>query len=71
MEPTLTVAGHETLDRDELLVHDWRVKQLKRLGSRGTWPRAPPATSTGARSPGGSGAAATAARPQHRPLTRS
>ena len=71
MEPTLTVAGHEAIDRDELLVHDWRVKQLKRLESRGTWPRAPPATSTSARSPGWSGAAAPAARPQHRPLTRS
>ena len=32
MEPTLTVAGHEAIDRDELLVHDWRIKQLKRLG---------------------------------------
>jgi hypothetical protein len=32
MEPTLTVAGHEAIDRDELLVHDWRVRQLKRLG---------------------------------------
>ena len=35
MEPTLTVAGHEAIDRDELLVHDWRVKQLKRLGIPG------------------------------------
>ena len=36
MEPTLTVAGHEAIDRDELLVHDWRVAQLKRLGCRAT-----------------------------------
>jgi hypothetical protein len=35
MEPTLTVAGHEAIERDELLVHDWRVKQLKRLGIPG------------------------------------
>jgi hypothetical protein len=52
MEPTPTVAGHEAIDRDELLVHDWRVTQLTRLGIPGCWPRAPPATSTGTKSPG-------------------
>ena len=31
----LTVAGHEAIDRDELLVHDWRVKQLKASGIPG------------------------------------
>ena len=35
MEPTLTVAGHKAVDRDELLVRDWRVAQLKRLGIPG------------------------------------
>jgi hypothetical protein len=30
MEPTRT--GHETIRRDEPLVHDWRVAQLTRLG---------------------------------------
>lgn len=35
MEPTLTVVGHEAIDHDELLVHDWRVAQLKRLGIPG------------------------------------
>jgi hypothetical protein len=27
MEPNLTVVHHETVDRDELLVRDWRVTQ--------------------------------------------
>jgi hypothetical protein len=63
MEPILTVAGHEAIDRDELLVHDWRVTQLTRLGSRGTWPRAPLATSTGTRSPGWFSAAAPRCSP--------
>ena len=35
MEPALTVAGHEAIGRDELLVHDWRVQQLKLLGIPG------------------------------------
>ena len=30
MEPTRT--GHESIGRDDLLVHDWRVAQLMRLG---------------------------------------
>jgi hypothetical protein len=33
MEPIPTIARHEAIDRDELLVHEWRVKQLTRLGS--------------------------------------
>ena len=32
MEPTQLVAGHEAIERDERLVHEWRVTQLKRLG---------------------------------------
>jgi hypothetical protein len=32
MKPTPTIARHEAIDRDELLVHDWRVTQLTRLG---------------------------------------
>ena len=39
MEPTLTVVGHEAIDRDELLVHDWRVNNSNVWESRGTWPR--------------------------------
>ena len=30
MQPATT--RHEAIDREELLVHDWRVSQLKRLG---------------------------------------
>jgi hypothetical protein len=30
VEPTRT--GHEGIDHDDLLVHDWRVSQLARLG---------------------------------------
>ena len=32
MEPTLAITRHEAIDDDELLVHEWRVTQLKRLG---------------------------------------
>lgn len=32
MEPTQLGAGHEVIERDESLVHTWRVTQLKRLG---------------------------------------
>ena len=35
MEPTPTIARHEAIDRDEDLVHDWRVTQLTRLGIPG------------------------------------
>ena len=34
MEPMM--AGHEVIDRDNLLVHNWRVSQLKRLGMPGS-----------------------------------
>ena len=30
MEPTIT--GHEAVNHDDLLVHNWRVAQLTRLG---------------------------------------
>jgi hypothetical protein len=30
MEPTIT--GHEAVHHDDMLVHDWRVAQLTRLG---------------------------------------
>jgi hypothetical protein len=33
VEPTGT--GHEGIGRDDLLVHDWRVSQLTRLGIPG------------------------------------
>jgi predicted component of type VI protein secretion system len=32
MESTASVAAIETIDQDELVVHDWRVAQLVRLG---------------------------------------
>ncbi len=32
MEPTATVTGHEAIDYEGLLVHEWRATQLKRLG---------------------------------------
>jgi hypothetical protein len=35
MKPTPTIARHEAIDRDELVVHEWRVTQLTRLGIPG------------------------------------
>jgi len=35
MEPIPTIARHEAIDRGELLVHEWRVRQLTRLGIPG------------------------------------
>ncbi len=35
MKPPLTFTDHEAIDHDELLVHNWRVTQLKRLGIPG------------------------------------
>jgi hypothetical protein len=35
MEQTWAVLRHETIDDDELLVHEWRVTQLTRLGVPG------------------------------------
>jgi hypothetical protein len=35
MEPIPTIARHETIGRDERLVHEWRVRQLTRLGIPG------------------------------------
>jgi hypothetical protein len=32
MEPIPAIARHEATNRDEPLVHDWRVTQLTRLG---------------------------------------
>ena len=32
MEPPQLVAGHEAIERDEQMIHKWRVTQLKRLG---------------------------------------
>jgi hypothetical protein len=32
MEPTATITGHEAIDYEDLLVHEWRATQLKRLG---------------------------------------
>ncbi|HET9969581.1 MAG TPA: hypothetical protein VFQ68_15200 [Streptosporangiaceae bacterium] len=34
MEPPL--AGHDVISRDDMLVHDWRVSQLTRLGIPGS-----------------------------------
>ena len=35
MEPIPTITRHEAIDRDELLVHEWRVRQLTHLGIPG------------------------------------
>jgi hypothetical protein len=35
MEPTQTSIRHEAIDDDEIVVHDWRVSQLTRLGIPG------------------------------------
>ena len=40
------------LDEEELLVHNWRVDRLTRLGVPGRWPRSTPTASTGTRSRG-------------------
>jgi hypothetical protein len=32
METTASIAGNETIDPDEAVVHNWRVAQLVRLG---------------------------------------
>jgi hypothetical protein len=32
MEPATARQGHEAIDHDDLLVHEWRVTQLTRLG---------------------------------------
>jgi hypothetical protein len=32
MEPAQTRPRHEAIDHDDLLVHEWRVTQLTRLG---------------------------------------
>ena len=32
MEPALARPRHEAIDDDDLLVHEWRVTQLARLG---------------------------------------
>ena len=32
MEPALARPRHEAIDRDDLLVHEWRVTRLTRLG---------------------------------------
>jgi hypothetical protein len=35
MEPTGTILHHEAIGDDEVLVHEWRVTQLTRLGIPG------------------------------------
>ena len=35
MKSIPAITRHEAIDRDELLVHDWRVTQLTRLGIPG------------------------------------
>jgi predicted component of type VI protein secretion system len=35
MESTTATAAHEAIDQNDLLVHDWRVAQLVRLGIPG------------------------------------
>jgi hypothetical protein len=38
MEPALTRPRHEAIDDDDMMVHEWRVAQLTRLGI--PWPLA-------------------------------
>jgi hypothetical protein len=38
MEPALIRPRHEAIDHDDLMVHEWRVAQLTRLGI--PWPLA-------------------------------
>jgi hypothetical protein len=35
MDPIPAIVRHEAIDRDELIVHEWRVTQLTRLGIPG------------------------------------
>ena len=42
----------QPVDHERLLVHNWRVARLTRLGIPGRWPRSTPTASTGTRSPG-------------------
>ena len=35
MDHIPTIVRHEAIDRDELIVHEWRVTQLTRLGIPG------------------------------------
>lgn len=35
MEPTETITRHEAIEHHDLVVHEWRVTQLKRLGIPG------------------------------------
>jgi hypothetical protein len=49
---------HESIENDEPLIHDWRARQLARLGIPRPWPKPSPTTSTGIRSPRWSAAAA-------------
>ena len=48
----------QAVDKEDLLVHNWRVARLTQLGIPGRWPRSKPAASTGTRSPGWSSTAA-------------
>jgi hypothetical protein len=32
METAVSITGNETIDQDDLVVHNWRVAQLVRLG---------------------------------------
>ena len=63
MEPTPTIARHEAINRDEPLVHDWRVMQLTRLGIPGLLAEGAAGLSTGTTSPGWFSAAARRCSP--------
>ena len=70
MEPAPARPRHEAID-DDVLVHEWRVRQLIGLGIPGRWPRPPPTTSTGTRSPRWCAAAARRGYRSDRPVRRS
>lgn len=51
MEPARIRPRHEATDHEYLLVHERRWHSSSGSGSHGCWPRPPPTTSTGTRSP--------------------
>ena len=70
-EPIMTPQpspAHEAAGDEKLLVHNWRVARLTRLGIPDRWPTSTPTSLTRTRSPGWCTSPAPAAGPAHRPL---
>ena len=69
MDPIPTIVRHEAIDRDELIVHEWRVTQLTRLGIPGLLAEGAASRVRLARNrQAGSARLPAAARPPHRAL---